>query len=515
METFNDLKINKAVARAIGEIGYTKPSPIQAQTLPILLAGPTDFIGLAATGTGKTAAFSIPLLEKIDPKVRSVQALVLCPTRELSLQVAGQIDLLGKHLGVRALPIYGGAGYDQQLRGLKQGVQVVVGTPGRLIDHLERGTLKLDAIRIVVLDEADEMISMGFREAMETILEKIPHEGSNIWLFSATMSPSVRRVADHFLTKPQMVQVNRTEMLSSTVEQSYFIVQEKYKPEVLCQLLDADEDFYGLVFCQTKLLVQDLTRHLASHGYKSDCLHGDLSQREREAAMARLREKKVKILVCTDVAARGLDVKDLTHVINFSIPRELDSYVHRIGRTARSGKTGHAISFVTPSHRYLLRQIEKMTNSRIVEGVLPTRQAIGAKKMAGILKTVLAQKHHKRASEIMDAEWRQVLASMSSEEIAARFLTMMLPEVFADSGHATMQRAEEQPAREARAGDQRRRPQHRRGRHAPSGGGRGHGSRDPRGREGRDNAHTSRSPRSPQGRHGRGHESQSRRGEAK
>lgn len=440
MKTFDDLTLSDSLTKAIKEVGYTAPTPVQAQTLPILLGEPTDFIGLAATGTGKTAAFGIPLLEKLDPKKRAVQALILCPTRELSLQVAGQINLLGKYLGVKALAIYGGSGYEEQLRGLAQGAQVVIGTPGRLIDHLERGTLKLPNVKIVVLDEADEMISMGFRDEMEIILEKTPREKSNIWLFSATMSPSVRRVADHFLKNPQQVQVNAGEMLSATVEQSYFLTNEKSKPEVLCKLIDASEDFYGLVFCQTKVLVIDLNQYLSSHGYRASCLHGDMSQRDREIAMKQFRDKKVKVLVCTDVAARGLDVPDVSHVINYSIPRELPSYVHRIGRTARSGKTGHAISFVTPSHRHLLGKIERMTKSRIVEGVLPTRKEIGAKKVAAVLNTFNTQKSYARAIEIMDDHWKKAIASMSNEEIAGRFLAMMFPLIFAETQRPAMDR---------------------------------------------------------------------------
>lgn len=442
METFRELTLSEPLSRAIGEVGYTKPSPIQAQALPILLGAATDFIGLAATGTGKTAAFGIPLLEKIDAGRRVAQAIILCPTRELSLQVAGQINLLGKHMRIRALAIYGGTGYGDQLRGLREGNQVIVGTPGRLIDHLERGTLNLDSVKVVVLDEADEMISMGFREDMETILEKTPRENSNIWLFSATMSPSVRRVADQFLKVPQMVQVNRTEMLSSTVEQSFYITQEKNKSEILCKLIDAAEDFYGLIFCQTKVLVVELTRYLTEHGYRADCLHGDMSQYDREIAMSKFRAKKVKVLICTDIAARGLDVKDVSHVINFSIPRELDNYVHRIGRTARSGKSGFAMSLVTPSHRHLLGKIERLTKSRIIEGVIPSRRALAAKKISGVLSTLLTQTNHTRAIEVMDEKWKKAVSELSSAEMAARFLSMMFPEVFDDQGRPAMMRAD-------------------------------------------------------------------------
>jgi ATP-dependent RNA helicase DeaD len=442
METFSELKISEPLSRAISEIGFTKPSPIQAQALPILLGDATDFIGLAATGTGKTAAFSIPLLEKIDPKKRAVQGLILCPTRELSLQVAGQVNLLGKHLGIKALSIYGGAGYGDQFRGLRDGHQIVIGTPGRLIDHLERGSLNLESVSVVILDEADEMISMGFREAMETILGSVQRDSSNIWLFSATMSPSVKRVAENFLIKPEMVQVNKTEMLSSTVQQSYFITAEKNKPEILCKLIDGADDFFGLVFCQTKALVIDLTRYLSENGYAVDCLHGDKSQKDREIAMNRFRERKAKILVCTDVAARGLDVKDVTHVINFSIPRELDNYVHRIGRTARSGKSGFAISLVSPANRYLIKRIEHVTKSRMVEGTLPSRKSLAAKKIGAILNKVNAQTNFKLAVDVMDDAWKEAISGMSTEEVAGRFLSIMFPEVFGEEGRPAMQRAD-------------------------------------------------------------------------
>ena len=263
---------------AITELGYEAPTPIQAETLPLLLGNDTDFLGLAATGTGKTAAFGIPLLERIDAKTQGVQALVLCPTRELAIQVAGQIDLLGKFLGIKALPVYGGTGYGDQIYGLKNGATIVVGTPGRVVDHIEKGILKLNKLKTLVLDEADEMISMGFKEDLEKVLDAAPKGQANIWLFSATMGREVRGVADAYLKDPQKVQINRTEMLPATVEQIFYKVHEYDKPEVLCKVIDANDDFYGIVFCQTKALVADLTGFLLSKGYRVDCLHGDLDQ---------------------------------------------------------------------------------------------------------------------------------------------------------------------------------------------------------------------------------------------
>ncbi len=430
MKNFTDLDLSAPILRAIQELGYETPSPIQAEALPILLAEPTDFLGLAATGTGKTAAFAIPMLEKIDHNKRGIQALVLCPTRELAIQVAGQIQLIGKYKGIKALPVYGGAGYGDQLRGLRQGVPIVVGTPGRLVDHMERGTISLENVETVVLDEADEMISMGFKESLEYILGTIPPGVSNTWLFSATMGREVRGVADQYLTNPKQVQINRTEMLPSTVEQFYYPTQEGNKPEILCRLIDGADDFYGLVFFQTKALVDEVNQLLKSRGYNSDCLHGDMDQTARDRVMRAFRERRVNVLLCTDVASRGLDVKDVTHVINYSIPRELDNYVHRIGRTARIGKSGVAMSLVTPSHRVLLGRIERMTKTKIREAKVPTQKEISLKKVARLLPEFQGADMHARALELLGDEWKQALAEMQPQEVASRFLSLMHPELF-------------------------------------------------------------------------------------
>lgn len=433
MKSFIELNLSAQVLKSIQELGFQTPSPIQAQTLPLLLKQPTDFIGLAATGTGKTAAFSIPLVEKIKPEFKKVQVLVLCPTRELALQVSGQIDLLGKYKGIRALPIYGGTGYGEQIQGLKRGVTVVVGTPGRVIDHIEKGTLRLQDIHTLILDEADEMISMGFKEDIELILGQAPKKGLNTWLFSATMSSEVRKVADTYLKQPAQVQVNRTEMVPKTIQQLYYRTHESDKPEILCKLIDAADEFYGLVFCQTKSLVTDLTAYLTQRGYAVDSLHGDKDQNERERTMKAFRERKVNLLICTDVASRGLDVKDVTHVINYSIPRELDNYVHRIGRTARSGKTGFAMSLVTPSHRGLIGRIEHLTKSKMHEGKIPTRKEIGQKKISKTLQRFQSLETHGLAMELIDDSWKSAMSKMSPAEIAGRFLALSFPEIFSKS----------------------------------------------------------------------------------
>lgn len=432
MQNFSELSLPEPIMRAIADLGFTKPSAVQAEALPILLAGPTDFLGLAATGTGKTAAFAIPLLARIDPAQRGVQALVLCPTRELAVQVTGQINLLGKYLGVRALPIYGGTGYGDQIAGLKQGVNVVVGTPGRVVDHMQKGTLKLNQLSTLVLDEADEMISMGFKEELEAVLGSVPEGQANKWMFSATMSREVRRVADAYLKDPEFVQVNRTEMLPKSVEQIFYITKESNKPEVLCKIIDVAEDFFGIIFCQTKSLVTDLNQYLLGRGYRSDCLHGDMDQNSRERTMRAFRERKVRILVATDVACRGLDVNDISHVVNYSIPRELDNYVHRIGRTGRIGKAGLALSLVTNSHRGLISKIEHMTKSKMTEGKIPSRKEVGIKKLNQSLGNFQKQETHARAVELLSDEWKSAIESLDKTEIVGRFLSILHPEVFSE-----------------------------------------------------------------------------------
>ena len=436
---FSELSLSEPLARAVRELGFTTPTPIQAQALPILLGAPTDFIGLAATGTGKTAAFGLPLLEQVDASKRVPQGLVLCPTRELAMQVSGQLDLLGKHKGIKCLPIYGGADYGEQYAGLRRGLPIVVGTPGRLIDHLERKSLSLAAVKTVILDEADEMISMGFREELEAIMKGVARDKSRIWLFSATMSGPVRKMADAFLRHPKHVQVNRTEVLSATVDQQWLPARESEKPELVCKLIDAAEEFYGLVFCQTKALVMDLTQHLVARGYRADCLHGEKAQVERERTMKAFRDKKLDVLVCTDVASRGLDVKELTHVINYSIPRETELYVHRIGRTARSGKAGVAISLVTPANRGMLPIVERVTKSKIREGRIPSRREVALKKIGRILPRFMApaEKDVNRVIELLGTDWQDAVAEMSAGEMIARFLLILAPDALAEGGTLT------------------------------------------------------------------------------
>lgn len=431
VESFNELTLSPELQRAIAELGYEKPSPIQAQALPILLGEATDFMGLAGTGTGKTAAFGIPMIEGIDASKKYVQALVLCPTRELAVQVTGQINLLGKYKGVKAVPVYGGSSFGDQVYALKLGAQIVVGTPGRVIDHITRETLSLANVKLVVLDEADEMISMGFKDELETILAQVPREGSRFWLFSATMSPEVRSVAHQYLRKAKQVQVNKKEMLPSSLEQFYYVSQEANKPEILRKLIDTNDGFYGLVFCPTKALVNDLTQYLLSRGYKVDCLHGDMDQRSRDRTMQDFRDRKCPILICTDVAARGLDVKDVTHVVNYSLPGDPEVYVHRIGRTARSGKSGVAMSLVTPANRRVIQRIEYVTKTPMQQGKIPSSKDVGTIKVSALLPKFQDQPEFERALAFLGEDWKLALTEKTTEEVVARMLAMFMPELIA------------------------------------------------------------------------------------
>ena len=432
--TFADFQFSPELQKAIGELGYTTPTPIQLETLPILLGEGTDFLGLAATGTGKTAAFAIPLLETISPEDDGVQALILCPTRELAKQTSEQINLLARYKKTKALAIYGGSDYGGQLRALRDGVSIVVGTPGRIIDHLERGTLKLSSLQTVVLDEADEMISMGFKEEIETILKTVTQEQElKTWLFSATMSPEIRRIADQFLNNPKQIQINRTEMVTTSVKQHYYAIQEHEKMNLITKIIDSTPEFYGLIFCQTKALVVELTQFLRDNGYLSDCLHGDMEQNARERTLKSFKARVVNVLICTDVASRGIDVKDVSHVINYSLPRELDLYVHRIGRTGRGGKEGIALSLVTPSHFGLLSRLERTTKVKLNKLPVPKESDLVQIKIKRAVQDFEGEASGDSfpVSDMIQVlksseEWNKAIAEMDKEEVVARFLIRAL-----------------------------------------------------------------------------------------
>ena len=378
--TFADLQIHPSVLQAVVDVGYESPSAIQAATIPAMLAG-SDVVGLAQTGTGKTAAFAIPILSKIDPSNKSTQALVLAPTRELALQVAEAFGRYGSHLpAIKVLPIYGGSSYSVQLSGLRRGAQVVVGTPGRVIDHLERGTLDLSGLDYLVLDEADEMLQMGFAEDVERILADTP-EYKQVALFSATMPPAIRKITKKYLHDAVEVAVTAKTTTAENITQRYIQVAGPRKMDALTRLLEVESFEAMIVFVRTKQAAEEVAEKLRSRGFSAAAINGDIPQAQRERTIAALKNGSVDILVATDVAARGLDVERISHVLNYDIPHDTESYVHRIGRTGRAGRSGQALLFVSPRERHMLKSIEKATRQTLTEAELPTVDHVNAQRV--------------------------------------------------------------------------------------------------------------------------------------
>ena len=377
---FNELAVKEEITRAIADLGYEQPSPIQAKAIPVVLEG-YDVIGQAQTGTGKTAAFSIPLLEKIDPSDKRLQAIVLCPTRELAIQVSEEVRKLAKYLhGVKTLPIYGGQPIDRQIKALKGGVQVIIGTPGRVIDHINRKTLKPSTVKMVVMDEADEMLDMGFREDIETILSSTPQERQTS-LFSATMPKAILELTQKYQKEPVHIKVVRKELTVNNIKQFYIETRKSNKLEVLTRLIDVYNPKLTVVFTNTKKGADELVSDLQARGYGADSLHGDLKQVQRDIVMDKFRHGTIDILVATDVAARGIDVDDVECVINYELPQDEEYYVHRIGRTGRAGRDGIAFSFVFGREMRKLKDVERYTKSKVMKHSIPTVNDVEQKKI--------------------------------------------------------------------------------------------------------------------------------------
>jgi len=378
--SFADLGLSEAVVQALRDVGYESPTPIQAATIPVLLSG-ADLLGQAQTGTGKTAAFALPLLSRLDLAQRAPQALVLVPTRELAIQVAEAFQKYAAHLrGFHVLPIYGGQSYTPQLNALKRGTHVIVGTPGRVMDHLERGTLALDGIRFVVLDEADEMLAMGFVDAIEAILSRTPRE-KQVALFCATLPSAIRHICQRHLRAPREITIKSKTTTGTNIRQRYWLVSGMHKLDALTRILEV-ESFEGmLVFARTKQSTVELADRLIARGFSAAALNGDLQQAQRERTIAQLKSGAIDILVATDVAARGLDVDRISHVVNFDVPHDTESYVHRIGRTGRAGRTGEAILFIAPRERNMLRAIERATRQPIEAMNLPTLDDVNQRRV--------------------------------------------------------------------------------------------------------------------------------------
>ncbi|WP_018913552.1 DEAD/DEAH box helicase [Thiomonas sp. FB-6] len=384
---FADLGLPEALLRALRDVGYESPSPIQAATIPPLLEG-RDVLGQAQTGTGKTAAFALPILARVDAARRETQALVLAPTRELAIQVAEAFSRYASHLpGFHVLPVYGGQSYTPQLAALRRGAQVVVGTPGRIIDHLDRGTLKLDSLRHLVLDEADEMLRMGFIDDVERILASTPPQ-RQVALFSATMPSAIRAIAQRHLREPAQITIKARTRTASGVQQRYWMVSGMHKLDALTRILEVETFEAMIVFARTKVATEELAEKLAARGFATAALNGDIQQAQRERTVQRLKDGQVDILVATDVAARGLDVDRISHVVNYDIPTDTESYVHRIGRTGRAGRSGQAILFVTPRERYLLQSIERATRQRIEPMQLPSVEAVNDRRTARFFERI-------------------------------------------------------------------------------------------------------------------------------
>ena len=425
--TFEEMCLDTRIMRAIAEMGFEQPSPIQAQSIPIAVEG-KDMIGQARTGTGKTASFGIPMLQRINPKDKNLQAIVLCPTRELAIQSANEIRKLAKLHGIKVLPIYGGQEISKQIRSLKGGVQIVIGTPGRVMDHLRRHTLKPQTVDIVVLDEADEMLNMGFREDIETILGQLPEERQTM-LFSATMPKPILEIAKRYLHEPEIVKVIQKELTVPKIEQYYYEVNPRKKNEVLSRLLDMYDPSLSLVFCNTKRKVDELVADLKGRGYFAEGLHGDMKQSQRDRVMNGFRNGRTDILVATDVAARGIDVDDVEAVFNYDVPQDDEYYVHRIGRTGRAGREGRAFTLVVGKEIYKLKDIQRYCKTKIRRQPIPSVNDVAAIKVEKLLEQAGELIATDGLGRMMDLLEEYLDGSdYSATEMAAALLAMQLGE---------------------------------------------------------------------------------------
>src|ERR1700744_3375743 len=421
---FAELGLSPKVLKAIEKLGYEKAAPIQAEAIPVLMSG-RDIVGQSQTGSGKTPAFAIPAVEKTEPSLRAVQVLILCPTRELAVQVSEEVHKLAFFKrGITALPIYGGQSYERQFWGLKQGAQIVIGTPGRIMDHMRRGTLRLEKLKMVILDEADVMLNMGFRDDIETILKDAPKERETVF-FSATMPRPIRDLIEKYSRDPQNVKGEQKAMTVPTVEQVYYEVDRRYKIELLTRLIDLHDLKLGIIFCNTKRMVDDLVDHLEAAGYQADRLHGDMTQAMRDRVMNKFRKSGLEFLVATDIAARGIDVDDVEVVFNYDLPYDPEDYVHRIGRTGRAGRSGRAISMVPGRELFQIRNIERFTNQRIQRGKIPTadevveaRENVFLEKLRSLLTSGEYQKHDHIVDRLLDG-------GFSSTDIASVLIHLL------------------------------------------------------------------------------------------
>jgi ATP-dependent RNA helicase DeaD len=424
MMTFEGLGLDAKLVQATDALGYTQPTPIQEQTIPVLLSGTKDLVGLAQTGTGKTAAFGLPLLQLVDGSKKLPQALVVCPTRELCLQIVSEIDLFKKFMtGMHVLAVYGGTPIGSQIRELKRGVQIVVATPGRLIDLIERKAIDLEQIKYVVLDEADEMLNMGFQDDIEFILKNTPNREAT-WLFSATMPPEIRRVSKKYMKTPLEVTVGKVNTANKNVDHQFYLTNAQHRYDALKRLIDFNPGIYGIIFTRTKADAQHIAEKLTREGYDIDALHGDLTQQQRDKVMGEFREKTLQLLIATDVAARGIDVKDITHVINFELPDDVEVYTHRSGRTGRAGNTGICMSIVHSREIGKIRQIERMVQVPFHKVEIPTGKDVCRKQFFHFMEKLLQADISHGDYETYVPMLEEKFADITKEEVLKRVAAM-------------------------------------------------------------------------------------------
>ncbi len=420
MTTFESLGVQEGLLESISALGFVQPTPIQEQAIPVLLQGTKDFIGLAQTGTGKTAAFGLPVLQLLDAAERHPQALIICPTRELCLQIANDLDAFKKKTkGIHVTAVYGGASIGEQIRELKRGSHIVVATPGRLIDLIERKAINLEKIHYVILDEADEMLNMGFKDDIEFILQNTPNRQS-IWLFSATMPQEIKKVSKRYMTQPFEVTVGKVNSGNANIDHQYYSTQHINRYETLKRIIDFNPGIYGIIFTRTKADAQEITERLIREGYDIEALHGDLTQAQRDKVMGRFREKSIQLLIATDVAARGIDVQGITHVINYELPDDTEVYTHRSGRTGRAGRDGVSLSIVTPRELYRLRQIEKMVNTRFSKMDIPSGKDVCRKQFFHFTDKLLSADISSNEYEAYIPALQEKFAEVTKEEILQR-----------------------------------------------------------------------------------------------
>ncbi len=421
---FSELGLSPETLKAVARMGFEEASPIQSEAIPAIMEG-RDVVGQSQTGSGKTAAFAIPAIEKANQDLRAPQVLILCPTRELAVQVAEEVAKLKFFKPrLKELPIYGGASYERQFRGLQAGAQIIIGTPGRVIDHIDRKSLALDKISLVIMDECDRMLDMGFREDIERILLGTPPERQTVF-FSATLPHAIQQLIKRFARNPHTIQISAQTVEAPNIEQVYYEVGRGSKLEVLCRLIDLQGITYGIIFCGTKMMVDELTEHLSARGYLADKLHGDMTQAMRERAMRRFRDKKIELLVATDVAARGIDVENIEVVFNYDLPQDPEDYVHRIGRTGRAGRAGRAITFVAGREIYKVQQIQRFTRGRIRRENVPSLDAVEEKRTSSIFETLrqtLEKGEYPRHDESID---RLLDAGNTASDIASALLSLL------------------------------------------------------------------------------------------